>query len=55
MKILSSIVLVVKNLKVELPFDGYFKDRNLIEEAIVGGEQDCPVSIDDHQAIVAFS
>ena len=43
MKILSSIVLVVKNLQVGLPYDGSFKDRNLIEEAIVGGEQDCPV------------
>ncbi len=43
MKILSSIVLVVKNLKVELPYNGCFKEHNCIEEVMVGGERDCPV------------
>lgn len=43
MKILSSIVLVVKNLQVKLPYDCCFKERSCIEEVMVGGERDCPV------------
>lgn len=43
MKILSSIVLVVKNLQVELPYDCCFKECSCIEEVMVGGERDCPV------------